>query len=336
MTNKTTMLMLTLCSLFLGIADLQAQPESRIRPNKTVLLYPEGQNSGKGLPETKGPGESNEITGCEKTNSQGFITMVSDSARIDLYFPKKPNGQMIVVCPGGGYHFLSSHNEGIYVAEWMLEKGISIAVVKYRLPNGHWEVPLTDVQNAFRYCRAHADEWNIRQIGIMGFSAGGHLAASATTMYEDAVTRPDFSVLVYPVITMERGITHNGTRDNLIGKDEKWNSREGKNIKEWEASKEMHGNLLKRYSLQNNITPDTPPVFLVHCSDDKTVPVENSLLFYRNLIKNKVNTEMHIFPKGGHGWGFSSLKYVDSDNFNYCRKEFENSLTRWLEGIRNH
>ena len=124
---------------------------------------------------------------------------------------------MVISCPGGSYYNLSTWNEGVYLAKWMNDRGIACAVVKYRLPNGHWKVPLQDVQNAFRYCRFHAKEWGVSQIGVIGFSAGGHLASTVSTMYVDAVTKPDFSILIYPVISFSENVTHKGTKDNLIG-----------------------------------------------------------------------------------------------------------------------
>lgn len=336
MTLKTitgTAALLTI--LLFTAAGVSAQPKNAPEPSRTILLYPEGQESGKGLPEAEGPGESNGITAREKCSPEGNISMISDSARFDLYFPKKPNGQMVIVCPGGGYYFVSSYNEGTYVADWMLQRGFTVAVVKYRLPNGHWEVPLTDVQNTFRYCRAHAEEWGISQIGVIGFSAGGHLAASATTMYTDQTTRPDFSILIYPVISLDRSITHSGTRECLIGNDARWMSRTGKTFTQWKEDTKTMETLAERYSLQNNVTADTPPVFLAHCTDDTTVPVENSLLFYRALVSAGVPAEMHIFPAGGHGWGFSTVKFVKNDNLGYCRAEFEASLERWLESLKH-
>ena len=237
---------------------------------------------------------------------------------------------MLIVCPGGGYGNVSSYNEGVYVAEWMKERGYTVAIAKYRLPNGHWEVPLTDIHNIFRYCRAHAAEWNVDKIGVMGFSAGGHLAASATTLYTDKETRPDFSVLIYPVIAIDKTPSHKGTRLNLIGNEEKWASTEGKTAEEWISDQKLHEELVKKYTLSNDITPDTPPVFLAHCTDDKTVPVINSIIFYNGLVNNGVEAEMHIFPKGGHGWGFSSERYVEKDKIGYARDEFETLLARWL------
>lgn len=319
-----------------------AQPNTKLRPDETVLLYSDnfegnidavyGQKvTYAGFEMT----ESNGLSGPETLPENGNLGNISGLARCDLYFPKKPDGQMVVVCPGGGYGIVSSYNEGTYVADWFLSKGITVCVVKYRLPNGHWEVPLADVQNALRYCRAHAQEWGVDQIGVMGFSAGGHLAASATNLYVDDVTRPDFSILIYPVISLEHGITHEGTRSRLIGKDEIWNDKDMK-VTEYEAAQNKHAELLKHYTLQNQITENTPTSFIAHCTDDTVVPVVNSIDYYMNLIECKVPVEMHIFPKGGHGWGFSSEKFKGkgSDVFSYARPQFEASLERWLKGLR--
>lgn len=322
-------------ALIAGMSVADAQPNCKVKPSQTLKLYPQGQNSDKGLEGAKGPLMSNGFTQAEEMNSHGNIAYISDDARIDLYFPKKPNGQMVVVCPGGGYWIVSSWNEGVYVADWMLSKGISVCVVKYRLPNGRWEIPLTDVQNAFRYCRKHAAEWGINQIGVMGFSAGGHLAASATNLFVDDVTRPDFSILIYPVASLNKKITHRGTRENLLGRDTVWNDR-NKLVDEYRAAKKQHKELVEHYSLEKQVTKNTPPSFLAHCTDDTVVPVENSLRYYRSLVKNGVPAEMHIYPTGGHGWGFSSEKFVGKgkDRFSYAREEFYNSLERWLKSLR--
>ena len=289
---------------------MNAQPKTKLNPSQTILLYPEGQKAEMGLAGTMGPKESNGITDPEMTDKNGYIRNIGDKARVDLYFPKRGNGQLVVVCPGGGYEFVSSYNEGIYVAEWLVSQGIAAAVVKYRLPNGHSGIPLTDVQNALRYCRANADDWKIKSIGIMGFSAGGHLAASASNLYVDDITRPDFSILIYPVISMDKSITHMGSRNNLVGKDKKAESI---------------------YSLENQVTRKTPPTFIVHCSDDETVSVANSAIYYAQLAKNKVYSEMHIYPSGGHGWGFPAK---GRDGLGYARKEFEEALLRWLRNVR--
>ena len=263
--------------------------------------------------------EDNKLSGPEAVPANGNIGNISSLARIDLYFPKKPNGQLVVVCPGGGYSIVSSYNEGLYVAEWMLEQGITACVVKYRMPNHNHKVPYADVENAVRYCRAHASEWGIDQIGVMGFSAGGHLAATASTLWTDEITRPDFSILIYPVITLTPGTTHHGTHKNLLGE---------KNM--------MKEKYLDRYSLDKQACRHTPPTFLALCSDDATVPAENSLRYYNRLIDCEVPVEMHIWPTGGHGWGFSSEKYKGKgkDKFAYAREDFYNSLSRWLKELR--
>ncbi|MDE5956383.1 MAG: alpha/beta hydrolase [Bacteroidales bacterium] len=313
-----------------------AQPSCKLKPSKTILLYPEGQNSEKGLEEARGPKASNGFSKPEHTDpSCGNISYIADDARIDLYFPKKPNGQMVVVCPGGGYWIVSSWNEGVYTADWLLSQGITVCVVKYRLPNSRHEIPLTDVQNAFRYCRSHAAEWGINQIGVMGFSAGGHLAASASNLFTDDITRPDFSVLIYPVISLDKSITHKGTRENLIGSDRFWGDRD-KKVDEFMQAQERHAELIEHYSLENRVSADTPQTFIVHCTDDTTVPVENSIRYYRSLVEKSVPAEMHIFPYGGHGFGFSSERFVGkgNDRFAGLRPEFESSLGRWLKSIR--
>ena len=334
---KTILKSACIIAAFIMTNAMSAQPNTKLRPDKTVFLYQ------KAAVELSDPvqGKTKEALGLEIAEDNGYnegeeisetggIRKISENARFDLYFPKKPNGTMLIVCPGGGYGNVSSYNEGVYVAEWMKERAYTVAIAKYRLPNGHWEVPLTDIHNIFRYCRAHAAEWNVDKIGVMGFSAGGHLAASATTLYTDKETRPDFSVLIYPVIAIDKTPSHRGTRLNLIGNEEKWASTEGKTAEEWIADQKLHEELVKKYTLSNDITPDTPPVFLAHCTDDKTVPVINSIIFYNGLVNNGVEAEMHIFPKGGHGWGFSSERYVEKDKIGYARDEFETLLARWL------
>lgn len=334
---KTILKSACIFAAFIMTNAMSAQPNTKLRPDRTVLLYHEtpvefnDPVQGKTV-EALGLeiAEDNGFTEGEEINEAGNIGRISGNARFDLYFPKKPNGTMLIVCPGGGYSKVSSYNEGVYVAEWMTERGYTVAIAKYRLPNGHWEVPLTDIHNIFRYCRAHAADWDVDKIGVMGFSAGGHLAASATTLYTDKETRPDFSVLIYPVIAIDKTPSHRGTRLNLIGNEETWASTDGKSAAQWVAEQKLHEELVKKYTLSNDVTPDTPPVFLVHCSDDKTVPVINSIIFYNSLMANGVDAEMHIFPKGGHGWGFSSERYVEKDKIGYARDEFETLLARWL------
>ena len=334
---KRLLLIMSLCALtcasFQAIASEPYPPKTKLRPTKTLLLYPEGQGVDKGIVEngvavTLGPGVSNGITRPETMNEHGLIKYVSDSARIDIYLPKKRNGQMIVVCPGGGYSGLSSFNEGAYVADWCVKQGISVCVVKYRLPNKHWEVPLNDVQNAFRYCRAHAEEWGISRIGVMGFSAGGHLAASASTLFVDEITRPDFSVLVYPVITMDLAGTHKGTHDNLIGKVTDW-ANDDMTVREFAQKNRQYNELMAHYSLHKQVTEKTPPTILLLSTGDDIVPVENSLIYYDALRRCGVSAQMQIYPYGGHGWGFTTKEF-GTDRLKEYRNVFFDALKTFL------
>ena len=287
-----------------------------VEPDYTLLLYPQGQNIDAGIVEngvavTLGPSESNGWEGS-LVNTKGrpeVYDHVADGARMEIYVPKKCNGQMVVVCPGGAYWNVCAKHEGYTVAEWFLERNIATCVLIYRLPNHHNNVPLRDVQNAFRYCRYHAGEWGVKQIGVMGFSAGGHLAASASTLFVDEITRPDFSILVYPVITFEEFVTHRGTRDNLL--PEKQTSE-----------------LVEYYSLENRVNRNTPAAFLVLSADDAAVPAENSIRYYRAMQKYGVPGELHILSAGGHGWGFpregGSLSKGE-------REDLYRTLSRWLE-----
>lgn len=286
------------------------------KPNFTLKLYPEGQNVDKGIVEdgkaiTLGPLEANGLTGENTVNPRGNVGNIGDGAYIDIYLPEQGNGQMIVVCPGGGYSNCSAANEGSRVADWCLKQGIAVCVVLYRMPNGHCKLPLHDVQNAFRYCRAHAQQWGVNQIGVMGFSAGGHLAASASTLFVDEITRPDFSVLVYPVITFEEFVTHAGTRMNLIG------ARTTQQMVEY-------------YSLENQVTKNTPPTILLLSGDDRAVPAENSIRYYKAMLEHGVKGELHIFTSGGHGWGFTTVENSGHDGLGDQRENFYQVLSRWL------
>lgn len=299
--------------------------------DKTILLYPEGQASGKGV--EGGAGDVNGILEPETEKDHHTLWNTSDSARFDLYIAKNPNGKMVVVCPGGAYSCTAIYNEGQHVAEWLNSQGVSAAVLKYRLPNGHWTVPLTDVWNTFRYCRHHASEWGVKEIGVMGFSAGGHLAASASTLYVDAETRPDFSILIYPVISSEAGVTHEGSVRNLIGQKEKWEDRKGKSFNEWNDTKALYEELLDKYSLDKQVTMDTPPTFIALSSDDKAVVPENEVRYYDALVANKVPCELHSYPTGGHGWGFVNDR-EDKDGLAPYRANFYHSLARFIRELR--
>lgn len=208
----------------------------------------------------------------------------------------------VIICPGGGYWGLSIDKEGINAAKWFNSIGISAFVLKYRLPSDDIMTdkticPLQDAQEAIRTLRRNAVKWNLdsTKIGIMGFSAGGHLASTVSTHYLDKVydskddvsARPDFSLLIYPVISMEDGITHNGSKENLLGKN-------------------VSADLISNYSNEKQVNENTPPAFLVHATDDQAVPVENSIYYYLALKKNKVAAEMHLYQNGGHGFGLGT------------------------------
>jgi acetyl esterase/lipase len=214
--------------------------------------------------------------------------------QLEVFLPNKKsaNGQAVIICPGGGYARLSYDWEGTDFAKLLNTHGIAAFVLKYRLPDSLSSttpdlVPLTDAKQAITIVRARAQEWNINpnHVGIMGFSAGGHLAATLSTHFDEG-TRPDFSILVYPVISMDKSFAHTGSRNNLIG---------------LQPTEE----LIKKYSNEFQVTAQTPPTFIVHASDDTSVPVENSIRYYQSLIKNKVAAEMHVFPTGGHGFGMA-------------------------------
>ena len=197
------------------------------------------------------------------------------------------------------------NHEGHDMADWFNAQGITYAVLKYRMPNGHHDVPLSDALQAVRLMREHANEWHIQKIGIMGASAGGHLACTAATHYT-AETRPDFQILFYPVVSMDLANCHKGSRDNLLGKS---------------PSEE----LVKLYSNELQVTGDTPPAFIMHSSNDGAVPVSNSVNYYLALVKNKVSVSLHTYPIGGHGWGFR-------DNFTY-KRQWTGELEKWLREI---
>jgi len=228
----------------------------------------------------------------------GRVTKVINPT-LRVFSPKEPNGSAILICPGGGYAYLSIEKEGYKVAEWLNTLGVTAFVLKYRLPSDEIMIdksigPLQDAQEAMRYIRRHLDKWSIdnNKIGVMGFSAGGHLAASLATRYDDQIyevsdtisTKPNFSILVYPVISMNEKIGHQGSRNRLLGIN---------------ASKELKEN----FSNEKHIDSLTPPAFIVHASNDNGVLVENSLAFYLGLKHNKVSAELHLYQDGKHGFG---------------------------------
>lgn len=252
-----------------------------------------------------GAPNSNEITGPEQEFGKNRISNVSEPT-LTIYPASKPNGLAIIACPGGGYLHLAMDHEGHDMAQWFNAQGITYAVLKYRMPNGHHDVPLSDAHQSIRLIRKHADKWHINKVGIMGASAGGHLACTAATHYT-AETRPDFQILFYPVVSMDFAICHKGSRKNLLGES---------------PSEE----LIKLYSNELQVTADTPPAFIMHSSDDNTVSVINSVNYYLALVKNKVPVSLHIYPVGGHGWGFR-------DGFIY-KRQWTGEMEKWLREIQ--
>lgn len=251
---------------------------------------------------------SNELTGAEY-NQKPFRLVNTTSAELFVYNADKAKatGQAVVICPGGGYGQLSMDQEGFLMAQWLAKNGIAGFVLKYRLPNGHKEVPLEDAIEALRIVRKNADKYGIdpHKVGIMGFSAGGHLAAY-TSNYAEEKDKPDFSILFYPVITANNYTTHIGTFNNLLGR----------NRTECESD---------AYSMEKCVTEKTPPTILLLSDDDRTVPAAGAAMYYAALKYYGVKASMYVFPSGGHGWG-------NYDRFSY-QKEWQNLLLRWLDEL---
>ena len=275
------------------------------------------------VPNTKPSDEEEQI----RTQDIALVSKVQEPS-IQVFFPSKRNAtrQAVVVCPGGGYAVLAYDWEGTDIAKWLNSHGIAAIVLKYRLPSAASQVepheaPMMDAQRAMRLARQHAEEWNIdpAQIGVMGFSAGGHLASTLGTHYdrgnanaqdpaEKFSSRPDFLILGYPVISLKEHVAHIGSRNNLLGES-------------------PSDDLVERFSNDLQVTEDTPPTFIFHSQDDTGVPVQHSLLFYQALLEAKVPVEMHLYPKGGHGY---SLGINAEGTF----KGWTDSCIQWLKAVR--
>lgn len=204
-----------------------------------------------------------------------------------VYQAGRPNGCAVVACPGGGYRYLEFEKEGCAFAPWFNSRGITLAVLQYRLPGGNPARPLADAIRAIRLLWEDAGRWQVNpaRVGVMGSSAGGHLAAMLATQ-ADSASRPDFQILLYPVITMDEGLTHAGSRLELLG--------ETPSATQVEAC-----------SNERQVTATTPPAFIAVSGDDGIVPVENSVLYYLALHRHGVPAELHVYPTGGHGWGMN-------------------------------
>ncbi|MCI5080198.1 MAG: alpha/beta hydrolase [Saprospiraceae bacterium] len=240
---------------------------------------------------------------------------------LTIFQPQHANGKAVVICPGGGYVKTAFDKEGTRVARALLTDSITAFVLKYRIPQDLTNVdrslaPLQDAQQAIRFVRKHAVEYGVEadKIGIMGFSAGGHLAASAATHFDKMAdsneldttsVRPDFVVLVYPVISFMDEITHQGSRQHLIGEQPDQAA-----ILEWSNEKQVNA--------------QSPPAFLVHAADDRSVPVQNSIAYYLACLEHDVPVEMHLYPSGGHGFGLYNETTADN---------WLNRLRNWLKNI---
>lgn len=248
----------------------------------TFPLWPQGAPEENGL-------EGEEIKGaCIGNISTATLT-------VHLPDSNRATGIAVVIIPGGGYGVVCTDTEGRQIAEKLTRKGIAGIVLKYRLPNQHHKIPASDARRAIQTVRHNATEWKIdpKRIGVWGFSAGGHLASTASTSFtpgnpdakdlmEQQSSRPDFSILFYPVISMVSGVTHQGLRNNLLGPS-------------------PSEDLILKYSSEKQVSKHTPPTFLLHAADDKVVNIKNTLQYYEALMAHKIPARLVAFESGGHG-----------------------------------
>jgi acetyl esterase/lipase len=260
----------------------------------TIKLWPDGV-----------PGSINCADYSERSNSSQVDRVTNPELQIYLPAEESTAGTAMLICPGGAYSVLAWEHEGTTIARWLNEQGIAAFVLKYRLPSDKIMKdknigPLQDAQQAIRLIRADAGKWHISpsKIGVMGFSAGGHLAATLSTLYNKKVynanevsARPDFTILVYPLISFDPVITHHDSKLNLLG-----------------ANPDTAAVTL--FSADKQVNANTPPAFIVHAADDDCVPVKNSLLYFQALQEHKVPSEIHIYQKGGHGFGLNGTGTV--------------------------
>ena len=276
----------TLISLFTAFM-MTANP-----PAVELKLWPDGAPNSNGLTPESESGEPS------------FIMGISEPI-LYVYPASNPNGTAIIMLPGGAYIGVAMEHEGHDMADWFNTMGVTYAVLKYRMPNGHSDVSLSDAEQAVRLMSEHAGEWGInpQSIGIMGASAGGHLATTLATHYSSETTRPAFQVLFYPVVSMQDDITHFGSREALLGKS--FTKADVDNF-----SNELH------------VNANTPKAFIMVSSDDNTVPLAHTLRYVQALTDAGVHSAVHIYPVGGHGWGFH-------DSFPY-KNNWTAELRDWL------
>ncbi len=251
-----------------------------------------------------GAPNSNGTEGQPEDDKKGIF-----KPQIRVYLPEasKSTGRAVIALPGGGYSHLAYNHEGYDFAKFFTDQGIAFIVLKYRMPFGNKEVPFSDVTEAIRITKANATKWfiNENKIGIMGSSAGGHLAATIATKSE-AATKPAFQILLYPVITMDTTYTHKGSRKNLLGAN-------------------PTNEISVAYSNEKQVTATTPKAFIAFSDDDKVVLPTNGTNYYNALHKAGVSASLHIYPSGGHGWGFR-------DTFKY-KEAFLKDLKNWLNSF---
>lgn len=233
----------------------------------------------------------------------------ADTAKVSVFLPKEKvaTGRAVVICPGGGYQHLAMKHEGTDWAPFFNNMGIAAIVLKYRMPNGNHEVPVADAEEALRLVRRNAQAWNIKtdEVGIMGSSAGGHLASTLATHSKDDA-KPDFQILFYPVITMMPDITHKGSHDNFLGKDAKKKDE-------------------KEYSNDVQVSRTTPRAFIILADDDQVVLPANGVNYYTELYRHDVPASLHVYPSGGHGFG-------SRENFMF-HNEMQLELKAWLRSF---
>ncbi|TAH11180.1 MAG: alpha/beta hydrolase [Runella slithyformis] len=288
--------------LFLSVFYLATMAQT------TISLWPEGQ-----IPnDLKNTAVQEKI----ETGKDGILR-ISDvkEPNMAVYVPAKPNGASVLICPGGGYWIEAAGHEGTDIAKWFNSFGVTAFVLKYRLPdvklwsNFH-EVPLQDALQAMKLIRANAKKYNLDpvRVGVMGFSAGGHLAATLSTRWSvgGAEAKPNFSILMYPVITAGES-KHAGSFERLLGKT---------------PTPEM----LELYSNEKQVTAQTPPTLLVHATDDKAVPVENSILYYSALKKFNIPASLLVYENGGHGFGLAKDKKGSVQNWSEHCQQWLNSM----------
>ena len=262
------------------------------------------------------------ITEKSETDANGILRISNVSIpTLTAYLPpkEKMTGAAVMICPGGGYGILAASHEGSDIAQWFNQMGVAAFVLKYRLPNPNImtkqeEVPLIDAMQGMTLIRQNASKYGINpaKIGVMGFSAGGHLASTLATHYHrgekaSEQAKPNFAILLYPVVTFGEK-AHTGSRDNLLGKQN------------------TSPDLVAYYSNESQVSPQTPPSFLVHAEDDKAVPVENSISYYLACLKHAVPVEMHLYPAGGHGFGLRTAKFGSLNTW-------PDACKAWLKGL---